>query len=627
MRLSKHRLLALCSRAVPVAVLALSGCGSEEAPKAPAVASSASGSGASTTPDSAGGEAISPETEYRGIAEDGTITPDFKPFELDLKGDVEYEQPASAAPAMETSFPEESSTTTAPAIANLPGPDDILGLPLVIKGEIVPFEEVKKQLCLGALGEAEVAEARLNIFIEEERKRLRSIGAPPERMGLSEGELDDYLTAVENDLKTEYPEGDIDMEDVFKSLATDDPRAKLQTQLEFSRLYLPDNPADFPPLTVEAILKSEGGQSIIDLYKQSYEARQSSDGPVERDPSQLEFDKAIVQQILAHLIDSAVTLYEPEPGVLYRINGVDIKVDDVWNRIKSRVTTIDVLQAKQWIVNTRLLQAAFVEAGAWLSDDEATAAYFEHSDPYRDSIFSMERIALMVKQFPSIEYYKKYHRLYESFRRMRNPSKEQLDEFAERRTNKIVGQVAVDVDVILCSAFDFKTNTWKDNGWLEAEKRMRDVVNLLVEEQRPWDELMDRYSEFYQPSTPVSQRGLTQPDPSALGRFRNIQRNNLSPALGESDYGTFLSGSSVTDFVFFEQAVNTLGQPMRGPFGWYLPRLLRRTKPPRRLPMDENTLDERILDDYLTTELAAYAQQLIAKNEVYGLELPGAQAR
>ena len=76
------------------------------------------------------------------------------------------------------------------------------------------------------------------------------------------------------------------------------------------------------------------------------------------------------------------------------------------------------------------------------------------------------------------------------------------------------------------------------------------------------------------------------------------------------------------DFVFFDQEVKSLGQPMRGPLGWYLPRLIRRTKPPARIPMEEATMRELVLDDYLTTELRNYAQELIKKSEVYGLEYP-----
>ena len=178
--------------------------------------------------------------------------------------------------------------------------------------------------------------------------------------------------------------------------------------------------------------------------------------------------------------------------------------------------------------------------------------------------------------------------------------------------------------MLLCSAFDFKTKRWKANGWADAENRMRDVIELLVEEQRPWEELVEKYSDFYQPPTPVSERGQVDPSTMPLkGRFRGYQRNNFLSDIGESEYNLFLTGSSITDFVFFEQEVGTVANAMRGPVGWYLTRLIRRTKPPARIDMSKENMDTLILDDYVTWNLNKYAQELIQKNEVYGLDFPG----
>jgi len=332
----------------------------------------------------------------------------------------------------------------------------------------------------------------------------------------------------------------------------------------------------------------------------------------------------MLQQVLQHLKETAVIERDPAPGVLFRVNGIDIKVDEVWRDIRPFVTTMEVRSAKQWITNYTLARSELQKAGAWLTDEEAAAEYEKMSGPYKDSIFSIENLALAVKKFPSLERYKEYTHVYDSFARYKaaEMTPEALDKFAEFRTNKLVGQVSADVDVILCSAYDFKSNRWKENGWAEAEARMKDVVNLLVEEQQPWDVLVERYSDFYQPPTPLSQLGQEDPNRSSKGRFRNVQRNNLLGELGENEYGCFLNGNSITDFVFFQQEVQSLGQPMRGPLGWYLPRLLRRTKPPQRLSMDPNVRDQLVRDDYIIWHLNEFCQQLIAKNEVFGLEFP-----
>lgn len=594
-------------------MLALGGCGGGEPETGKAPAPNTGAGSPTAVPGAAAGTDEFAGTELEGF------TPSM-PFEVPIEGPIEYEeaQDKPLAAAFPT-FPEQPR----PDVKNLPGDDSVLGRPLVINGKVVPFEEIKKQICLGSFGAAELQDARIEIYIAEEQRRLRDIGAPPDRIDLAKDELEDYLSVVEESVKSEYPDGGISMEDLYKGLSTNDPKKKLHTQLLFTKLYMPDDPDLFPPLSVEAILKDEGGQSLLDHYKERFEVMKATEGPYVKDSGELQFDGIVMQQIVSHLNDSAAVARDPGEGILMRVNGVDIRTDDIWDRIRQRVTTMEVLAAKQWIVNNTLIREALTKAEAWLGDEEADAAYFAHVDPYRNSFFSLERVAVAVKGFPSVEYFRQYRRLFDSFARHKTPTAEELAQHAEYRINKVVGQVSVDVDLILCSAYDFKTGTWKENGWVEASNRMKDVLNLLVEEQRPWEELVERYSDFYSPPVPVSQRAFSDPDPNKKGRYRNIQRNILIGKLGESEFRTFLNGYAITDFIFFDQGVGTLGDPMIGPHGWYLPRLLRRSKAPLRIPIDQPTMDTLIHDDFLATQLNAFAQELIKKNEVYGLELPG----
>lgn len=310
----------------------------------------------------------------------------------------------------------------------------------------------------------------------------------------------------------------------------------------------------------------------------------------------------------------AVVQYHPAPGVLRRVNGTDITVREIWSEILPVLTEMDVREAKQWLANTILLRAELERGGAWLTDDEAEAVYRAHSDPYKDSIFSQERLALVIKRFPSVERYEEYHRIHESFARMKaaEMTEEALAAQAEFRTNKMAGQVTVDVDVLLCSAFDLESGRWKEDGWTTAERRMKDVLQLLVEEQEPWEELLERYSDFpAEVRAGLSMEEYPAPD---RGRFRQIQRNPLLAQLGESEYGLFLNGGdSITDWVFFEQEVNTLGQPMRGPYGWYLPRLIRRTKPLPVASVRKELLKDLVKEDYLLWHLNALARELVRK--------------
>ena len=538
---------------------------------------------------------------------------------------VEYEE--GVEKPLVTRFPEAAPEPARPKLENLPSDDELFGKPLVIAGQVVPFEDIKREVCLGHVGVTEIEERKIQIYVQQEIERRRAEGAAAADIDVSPSELEAFMKELEDEIKKEYPEGGLDMNDLMAGLASNDPRERLRTERLFQKLFLPDDPALFPPSTLEAILKNPGGESILEHYKTTHASGEN----VGRQKSVAErsFDSAILQQVLQHLQSTAEIVKDPAPGVLYRVNGVDITVADVWNDIRPFVTTMEVRAAKQWIVNSTLVRQELQKAGVWLSAEEAAKKYEEMSAPYKDSIFSIENLAVAVKNFPSVDRFKEYTRMLDSFAqyKAKEMTPENLKKHAEERTNRVIGQVSADVDVILCSAFDFKTQRWKENGWADAEARMKDVVNLLVEEQQPWDVLVEKYSDFYEPPTPLSQRGQEDPNRSTKGRFRNIQRNTLLGQLGEHDYWMFLNGSSITDFVFFQQEVQSLGQPMRGPLGWYLPRLMRRTKPPQRLSMDPKTQDELVRDDYLTYHLNLFAQELVNKSEVFGLEFPGASSK
>jgi len=538
---------------------------------------------------------------------------------------VEYEE--GVEKPLVTSFPAAEPEAARPKLENLPTDDQLFGKPLVIAGQVVPFEALKREVCLGQVGMTEIEERKIQIYVRQEIERRRKEGAADAEIDLSAAELEAFIKELEEEIKKEYPEGGIGMEDLMAGLASNDPRDRLRTERLFQKLFLPDDPAQFPPVTLEAILKNPGGESILDHYK-TLAAGGEGAGRA-KSVAERSFDSAILQQVLQHLQSTAQIVKDPAPGVLYRVNGVDVTVEEVWNDIRPFVTTMEVRAAKQWLVNATLVRRELEQAGKWLSSEAAAAKYDEMSAPYRDSIFSIENLAVAVKRFPSVDRYKEYMHLRDSFEEYiaGEMTPEALKKHAEERTNRVIGQVSADVDVILCAAFDFKTNRWKEDGWAEAEARMKDVVNLLVEEQQPWDVLVEKYSDFYQPPTPLSQRGQEDPNRSIKGRFRNIQRNTLLGELGEHDYWMFLNGSSITDFVFFQQEVQSLGQPMRGPLGWYLPRLMRRTKPPQRLSMDPKVQDELVRDDFLTYRLNLFAQELVKKNEVFGLEFPGTTAR
>lgn len=604
------------------AALALTACGgSDEGAGAPAKvdrpAETAATSTPAATPAAAPASApTAPTAKGPAKSEDptGGLTVDENGV---ITSPREYE-PSVDGPLVAT-FPEEKAPEPAPKIDDLPAADPVMGPPLVIGDRVIPFDQVKREICLGSFGMAEVELAKVRVFIDAEIRRRVEAGASREALSVSQAELDGMLADIQAQVTQDFPEGDYGMEEILGGIGGGDPRERVRTTRLFNKLFLPDDPADFPPVTHEAIQGQAAAEGILEHYQLWWD--NNKDNPArKKGVAERTFDDTILSQVLLRLHETADLVRQPAPGILFRVNGVDIATEDIWQRLQP-VSQQEVRRAKQWIVNSTLLEENLKKAGAWLSEADAAAAYEAYSAPYKDGLFSRENIALMIKRFPSVDRYKEYRRIFDSFHAMKKAEITQavLDQHAQERTNKIVGQVAVDADVILCSAFDFRLNRWKDDGWEGAEKRMRDVIRLLVEEQRPWEEIVERYSEFVEPPIPVSERDTSRLTPRK-GRFRNVQRNNLLGLLGETEYDLFLNGGeSITDFLFFGQEVGTLGDPMRGPNGWYLPRLIRRTKAPQRVPMKPDDYQELLLEDYLTTELNEHARQLVHDGDVYGL--------
>ncbi len=541
------------------------------------------------------------------------------------------ERPRDQAPVLENEpavdkpisirFPEPPPPAEAPALADLPPDDPVLGKPLVINGKVIPFDAVRAQACLGAEGVAEIEKRKLFIYIDEEIERRRQAGADPSQLGVTEEEV----AAFEKELSQmmdpchEGTEGTLTWNEGVLGNGNPELQDQLRLTKLFYKLFLPDDPGQWPPITLETFQNTPGGKEILEYYQGSWEQRQATDDPPPRNAAERSFDSAMLQQIIDYLHRLARVEVRPAPGVLCKINGVDIGVDEIWKKIEPRFGQANADLAKRWLAVMTLLRESLQEAGAWLGDEEAEAAYHAESDPFKDSIFSIERLAVIIKRYPSVEAYKEHQRAFESFKRMiaSEMTPEALERQKKERTSKIASQVTCDVDVILCSAFDLKTNRWKENGWADAKRRMQEVVRLLSEEGRPWDEVLEANSDFVIPPPESGQQNPNQPQ---KGRFRNIQRNPLLTELGESEYWHFLNGSSVTDFVFFQQEVGTLGDPMLGPYGWYLPRLVRRSKPPMRSSVKPEVMASLVQEDYLICRLNSYVQDLLERNQVYGLE-------
>jgi hypothetical protein len=478
----------------------------------------------------------------------------------------------------------------APEGLELPPPDPILGPVLVINGEVIGHDYIKREVVLGSSGRIDVELAKLETIMNQEIESRVAQGADREELldttGARPGVDGGFLG-----------------------------REELTTV--FANVYLPEvAPDELPAISLEAFNASDQGKAMLQSLQARWDAMQEGETP-ENNPMVRSMLFQILTEYLVSVSDIDMSRDLPA-HILMKVNGTEVEVDAIWERIQPWVSESQVRSAKQWLTKMKLLEQDMGED--WLSPEDAQAAYAAHSDPYKDSMFSMERLATLVKHYPSVDRYREFRHAYDSYqKKIRNELNPlRLKEFADQRTRQLLGQAQVDVDVILVSAYDFENEEWKDNGWDEAAKRAQEVLRVLVEEKKPWDDVVEEYSEFYDP--PGMYEGNTNVPLKSKGRFRGQTRNQLMQSIQESECWQFLNGHTITDYIFFEQEPRTVTQPIRGPHGWYISRLLRRHKAPQMVNIEEESIITLAEQDYTLLHLAQYAQELVEKYDVYGLE-------
>ncbi len=496
----------------------------------------------------------------------------------------------------------ESKESGDPPAVTLAGPD--LGGPLVVNGEEISLDEVRRYTLLVSPAYDAYELAKIQVFLDREiRRQIEEEGKTAEDFTVSPPVSDD---------------------------APADPirAAQVAQTAQFQKVFLPENPYEYPPLTVAALTGDEEFdvlQAVRDEWVEKQEQPAEEAAADSDDSGERLFQRMLTQRILRHL-NEAFDIRELEDGIdvdlVGIVDGVEITVAEIWERAADRIEPEHVRTAKQWLVSTTLLRQAMTETGYLMSREEARALWVEQAAPYRDSLFSLEKLALAIKKFPTIGMWLEYHRLYESLRLQvtEEMTSEALARQADERTSAIVSLATVDVDIILLSVYDFEKQAWKENGWEEAAARAQEVTERLAAGDA-WGVLLDEYSDFHDPPVPEDLRGSPQAERSLKrkGRFRDQNRNNLSRLLEEPEFYVFLHGGCVTDAVFFAQEVGTIGDPLAGPHGYYIPRLLHRSLPTVVLSPDDSKARVYLEQDYLNKRIVEYTRELLARSTVSGL--------
>jgi hypothetical protein len=508
------------------------------------------------------------------------------------------------------------------------------------------------------------ADARKAAWDAEQKIQLQQLH---EKYSVTDSEVQEEEDRMVGDFKKNYPALDLDTE-INRSFRNKEwyHQQLRQTQL-FDKVFLPANPDEWPAVTVEAVRADSGDVLITDAHE-SYTARKAA---AEKNGTKLATEDPLYLQMMRDLVQSAVyKLIDfktpgdglPDSIALWADTDADgkpelaLSTDELWNQIKDTVSPTEIDEAKQWFVTSIATRDRLEKDGFLLNAQDCEAAIRAKAAEFEGSNYNLENLAVTTYYFPSLETYREYYCLLEGFKKMNEPKlapgpggelSPTLRDYFDR-ANKVMGLGQVDAEVMLIGAFDIGRFRWKPDGWTWAKKQSSEIYKQVEEntrlynEQRAkileakakgqeykpekevlepyrfWTQMMDDHCEYWDPPAPEEKGRMSTDGMKMKGRFGPHYRNDLNPYIGETYFTDWVTGNSITDYVFFEQAEGSVAGPFKGPQGYYITRVLRRTPPTRSLNLGEPKHLDLLKQDWLRFNFIKYAKEAVAQADVKG---------
>lgn len=336
---------------------------------------------------------------------------------------------------------------------------------------------------------------------------------------------------------------------------------------------------------------------------------------------------------------------------------LELKTEDLWDQVKDTVSPTDIEEAKEWFVTSWSTRDRLEKEGFLPNRDDCIGLLKKRAQDLQNGIYDMESMATQTYYFPSLDAYADYFRMMEGFRKMTEPqlqpgpageTPQVLRDYFDR-ANRVMGLGQVDVEVMLVAAFDIGRFRWKPDGWdwaknkaaeirgkvdantreyneerakiLESKARGQEYTpeKEIVEPYRFWSEMMDDHSEYWDPPAPNEpDKRISMIGMKMKGRFGPHYRNDLNSYVGETYYADWVTGRSITDYVFFDQTEGTVAGPFRGPQGYCITRVLRRTPPSRGLNLSEPKHLELLREDWLRWKFNQYSREAVEMADLQG---------
>ncbi len=570
--------------------------------------------------------------------------------------------------------PAEGGATVTTVTTAIPSQDETseFGAPLIVNGVRISDMEIKRYLCYGP-GRIAVESAKIKILVDQERKIRAEAGEDLAQFTLAEETFERARRREIGEFQVRYPTLDLatEISRAYKSVQWYE--HQLRQTLEFDAMFFPEDPAQWPPVTVEAVhagvaAGQQPGAQPIDLVadaKENYDLRveYAKTNGTELAPEDDMF-MGLMRDYVIEALNQMVVMETQQNGLPPEIlvrgtgNGIvsEVVTQEVYDSVKHFLSEKDVSDAKRFLALIRATEDKLLADEALMSEDDYKAVVAKLANELSSSMFNMDFLAMQAHQFPSLESYQRHLRALESYRTTVEPDLYQdenggISPVLQQHlsiANRVMGLGKVDAEVLLVSAFDSLKFTWKEDGWTWAEaqsaklkQQVDDHIDKLIafDEQRTaaaasgenitteeplsfeeyWAELLDLHSDFWDPPMPTAGKMPSMVGMKLKGRFGPNTRNDLERDIGESPFVHMLTGNSVTDKIFFNMEVGTVAGPFIGPQGYYVVYLRSRSAPTNPLRTSEPKHMQLLREDYVRRNFVSFANECLAKAEVSGL--------
>ncbi len=538
---------------------------------------------------------------------------------------------------------------------------------------VIPEGEVKRFLIYGTYRPA-LEWRRIQALIEDEIRLRSAAGSDVSHLTVSNEAFEAHYDKKIAEFIEKYPMLEVETEISRAYRSLDWYRRELRQEMLFDAVFVPEDQAQWPDLTFEA-LRQEAGEILIDDFRKSFERRttylaeqraewqakvdageEAGDEPVlqPEDSMYRSILRQIVRDNLYKVVDTQTALTGLSEELIATMDfdwdgepELTVTTEQAWNDLAGIVSQQDIDDARQFLALIEATRQRLEYEGKLLSAEEVATELEAITSKFQSGMFDLGQIAIGGHQFPSVEAYGEYFGLHESYRRSIDESTQvplgaQLpDPLREHlhRANHVMGLAKVDAEVLLVSAFDFENYEWIEDGWnkarAKAERLMAEVRRnqeayeksqsgeAVEGEDAPldpvtfWQLLIDDHCDFWDPPPPQHGRQSTV-GYKQKGRFGERTRNDLRSLMSESAYHLFLRGALVTDRIFFDQPVGEVDGPRKGSFGYYVTKVLRRSAPSRPLNTNDRRHVDLLRDDYARVSFVAYAHEALADSALGG---------